>query len=155
MAAKAVKTQMTEVFVVDSATTALKIGCISNLSPGGSSRDQIDTTCLSDTEKTFENGLGNPGQDTFDIVFDPADASHQKMEVLLASGEKKEWYVGLSDAATAPTVVNNEIVAPAARTGFIFVAAVTDITYAIPANEVVRATVTLQRSGAREWTYKA
>jgi len=155
MAQNAIKTQFTLLYVVNSPTSVLEIGCVSNLTPGGSSRDQIETTCLTDVEKTFENGLGNPGQDTFDIVFSPADTSHQLMETMLQSGDKAQWYVGLSDGVAAPTVAASVITAPAARTGFVFTASVSDVSYAIPGNEVVRATVTLQRSGARAWTYKA
>lgn len=153
----AVKTQGTELFVLNetaSPSTIVEIGCPTTINPGGSAADQIETTCLGDTERTYESGLRTPAQETFDFVFDPADTSHRLLETLAASGEKVTWYVGLSDGTNAPTVSGGQLVAATSRTGFKFTAAVQSVVYAIPTNEVVRATVTLQRSGARTWTYK-
>jgi hypothetical protein len=48
-------------------------------------------------ERTYEQGLRTPAQETFDIVFDPADTSHRLLETLAASGEKVSWYAGFSD----------------------------------------------------------
>lgn len=154
----AIKTQGTELFVLNetvSPSTIVEIGCPTSYNPGGSAADQIETTCLGDTERTYEAGLRTPAQETFEIVFDPADTSHRLLETLLTSGENVTWYAGLSDGTAPPTVSGGQLQKPSTRTGFKFTASVQGVSYAIPTNEVVRATVTLQRSGARSWTYKA
>ena len=57
--------------------------------------------------------------------------------------------IGLSDGTAAPTLdSNDELVAPANRTSFGFQAYVADVTIDLATNEVVRGTLTLQRSGA-------
>lgn len=160
MAAKAVKTQGSEVYVVDSATTVLKIGGITNISQGGSARDQIETTCLDDEVKTFESGLGNAPTDTFDIIRPDADSStadmaYRKLLELHESGAKVQWYYGTSDGTDPPTVIGGLIVPPTTRSGDTFTASVVDVVEATPGNEVVRATVTLQLSGGRSRTYRA
>lgn len=152
-----VKTQGTELFVLDetvSPSVVVEIGCPTNYNPGGSTRDQIDTTCLGDTERTYESGLGTPAQETIELVFDPDDDSHRLLEAMQASGEKAQFYAGLSDGTNAPTASGGSLVAATSRTGFVFEASVAGVSYAIPTNDVVRATVTLQRSGPRAWTYK-
>lgn len=153
----ALKTQGTELFVLDesgSPPVVVEIGCPTTYNPGGSSRDQIEITCLGDAERSYESGVGTPAQETFEIIFDPDDDSHRLLETLQESGAKASWYAGLSDGTNAPTSPAGELVAATSRTGFIFTASVAGVSYAIPVNEVVRATVTLQRSGARVWTYK-
>jgi hypothetical protein len=151
------KTQGTELFVLDetvSPSTVVQIGCPTGYNPGGSTRDQIDTTCLDADERTYESGLATPAQETFDIIFDPDDDSHRLLEAMQDSGDKAWFYAGLSDGTNNPTVAGGVIVAATQRTGFKFQAAVASVSYAIPINDVVRATVTLQRSGPRTWTYK-
>lgn len=151
-----VKTQGTQLYFLDetvSPSVVVEIGCPTAYNPGGSASDQIETTCLGDTERTYVTGLLTPSQETFEIVFDPANTSHRRLETMLASGEQVTWYAGLSDGTNAPTISGGQLVAAASRTGFKFTASVQSLNYAIPINEVVRATVTLQRSGARTWTY--
>jgi hypothetical protein len=152
-----VLTQGTELFVLDetvSPSTVVQIGCPTNYNPGGSTRDQIDTTCLGDTERTYESGLGTPAQETIDIIFDPDDDSHRLLEAMQTSGDKAQFYAGLSDGTNSPTASGGSLIAATSRTGFVFEASVASVSYAAPVNEVWRATVTLQRSGPRVWTYK-
>lgn len=151
------KTQGTELFVLDetvSPSVVVQIGCPTNYNPGGSTRDQIDTTCLGDEERTYESGIGTPAQETLDLIFDPDDDSHRLLEAMQTSGEKAQFYVGLSDGTTSPTVSGGALQAASSRTGYVFEASVAGVSYAIPTNDVVRASVSLQRSGARVWTYK-
>lgn len=153
----AVKTQGTELFVLDetvSPSVVVQIGCPYNLQPGGSTRDQIDTTCYSDDERTYESGLGTPAQETFEIVWNDDDDSHRLLEALQETGEKVWFYVGTSKGTNAPTVSGGNLVNATNRTGYRMLAAVASVAYAAPVNEVWRATITLQRSGPRQWTYR-
>ena len=125
---------------------------ISGLNAGG--REQTDITCLDDTEdRKFRSGLGSPGQMSVPFNLHPEDASHHLLFDLKDSGETIPWLACLSDGTVAPTVVDDEIVPPADRTCFGFDAFVQDVTIDIATNDVVKGTLTLQRSGKvrRHW----
>ena len=86
----------------------------------------------------------------------PAEASQQQLFDLKASGEAVGWMVCLSDGTAAPTLsVGNELVAPTGRTSIAFSAFVADVVIDIATNEIVRGTLTLQRSGPVTVTWKA
>lgn len=154
-----VKTQGTELFFVDRSGVAALVKMaaptgITGLATG--SRDQIETTALDDLEdKTFVAGLGNPSQITVPFVLDSAAASHQLLIDLKASGEMVDWIACLSETATDPTLSTGEIVAPTTRTSFVFEAFVSDVSIDVATNEVVRGTLTLQRSGPVTVTWPA
>ena len=155
-----VKTQGTKLWFIDTATTStndfVELACPTGISGLGGAADQIDTTCLNATEdRTFVRGLGNPGQVSVPFVLDPAAASHQSLFDLKAAGTTIPWLVGLSDGTAAPTVTADEFVAPSARTCFGFDAFISDVTIDIATNEVVRGTLTLQRSGVVTPHWKA
>lgn len=151
------RTQGTQLYVLDetvSPSVVVEIGCPTNLNLGGSTRDQIETTCLNATERTYESGLGTPAQETFDLIFDADDDSHRLLEAMQASGEKAQFYAGLSDGTNPPTVAGGNLVAATGRTGWVWEASVVSFPINLPLNEVVRASTTLQRSGARVRTNK-
>lgn len=153
----AIRTKGTQLFVLDetvSPSVIVEIDCPSDYNPGGSTRDQIDTTCLSDDERTYESGLATPAQETFEIIFDDDSDSHRLLEAMQESGEKAWFYAGSSKGTGSPTVTGGVLQSPAGRTGFKFQASVASVAYAVAVNNVWRATVTLQRSGPRYWTYR-
>lgn len=149
-----VKTQGSELFLVDTLTSSvaavLKMACPTGITGLGGAADQIDDTCLDDLEdKSFVRGLGNPGQVTVPFNLKPAEASHQILFDLKAAGDTVGWMACLSDGVTAPTLDSvDALVAPAGRTSFAFNAYIADVTIDIATNEIVRGTLTLQRSGA-------
>ena len=149
----AVKTQGTKLWYINTATSStndfVTLACPTGITGLGGAADQIDTTCLDDTEdRTYERGLGNPGQVSVPFVLKPSEASHQELFDLKQSGVTLNWMVGLSDGTASPTVAADEFVPPANRSCLAFRAYVSDVALDIATNEVVRGTLTLQRSGA-------
>jgi len=147
-----VKTQGTELFYVNTATSSatdmVKLACPTGITGLGGAADQIDVTCLDALEdRSYVRGLSNTGQISVPFIMDPAQASHQDLFDLKTSGETLAWIVCLSDGTADPTVAANAFVAPAGRTSFKFSAYVADVALDIATNEVVRGTLTLQRSG--------
>lgn len=156
-----VKTQGTELFFVDdlssSVAAIVKVTCPTGVSGLGGAADQIESTCLGDlVDKSFVRGLGNPGQVSVPFNLDPQALSHQLLFDLKDAGTTISWLAALSDGTTQPTVIdsNDEITPPAGRTSFGFLAYVSDVNIDIATNEIVRGTLTLQRSGVVTPTWK-
>jgi hypothetical protein len=150
-----VQTQGTELFVIDDSNTVtepeiVKITCPTGITGLGGARDQIEDTCLDTTgDKTFKAGLGNPGQVSVPFNLIPRDGSHKSLFAWKESGTVMKWLACLSESATDPTVdTDGEFVKPADRTTIEFEAFVSDVNIDIATNEIVRGTLTLQRSGS-------
>lgn len=148
-----IRTQGTELFVVDPTAsggpTLLKMACPTGINGLGGARDQLEDTCLDTTgDKTYLAGLGNPGQVSVPFNLIPRDGSHQTLFAFKASGTVLKWIACLSEAVTDPTLdSDSEIVPPTDRSSFEFDAFVSDVNIDISTNEIVRGTLTLQRSG--------
>jgi len=85
----------------------LEIECATAFSPGGNPADQIETTCLSETVRSYMRGLRTPGQASLTLNADPRNASHVRLHQLAEddSIESIRWAVGWSDGkGIAPTV---------------------------------------------------
>ena len=154
-----VKTQGTELFLIDNVTDPLtpaivKFACPTGITGLGGATDQIDTTCLGNNERTFVQGLANPGQVSVPFNFDPTAASHQLLFALKEAGSNLDWMICLSDGTAEPTLSGSDLfVAPDARTSAGFIAYISDVNIDIATNEIVRGTLTLQRSGAVTWYF--
>lgn len=154
-----IKTQGTQLFFIDtlsSSTAAIvTMTCPTGITGLGGAADQIDDTCLDAVERSFVRGLANPGQVSVPFVMkSPAANSHKVLFDLKDAGIDADWLICLSDGAAAPTLDSSEaFVAPAGRTSFGFVGYVADLAIDVAGNEVVRGTLTIQRSGAvtRHW----
>lgn len=149
-----VATQGTELFVIDTVTVPLtpaivKMSCPTGITGLGGARDQIEDTCLDTTgDKTFKAGLGNPGQVSVPFNLIPRNASHQTLFAFKAAGTVMDWVVCLSESATDPTLdTDDTFILPVTRTTIEFSAFVSDVNIDIATNEIVRGTLTLQRSG--------
>jgi hypothetical protein len=147
------KTQGTELFFANPLTTAidlLKVACPTGITGLGGPADQLDDTCLDSTERTFKQGLKNPGAITVPVNFIPSSPSHQALIALYNGGQTVSWLIAMSDGTTDPTTLNSAqlIVPPANRSSIRFDGYVSDFNIDIATNEIVRATVTIQRSGA-------
>jgi hypothetical protein len=153
------KTQGTELFFIDTLSSSVaaivKLGCPTGITGLGGAADQIEVTCLDTTDdKEYRRGLGNPGQVSVPFNFIPSDTSHQVLFDLKNAGTVTEWMIGFSDATADPTLdSNDDFVAPANRTCAQFTAYIADVNIDVATNEIVRGTLTLQRSGIVEWTY--
>ena len=149
-----IKTQGTELFLVDAltvpATPALvKLSCPTGITGLGGTADQIEDTCLDNLgDKTYQRGLGNPGQVSVPFNFIPRNVSHQLLFALKDAGTDITWIVCLSESATPPTLVGGAIVPPVSRSSFLFEGYIADINIDVATNEIVRGTLTLQRSGS-------
>lgn len=149
------KTQGSELFLVDKLTSSvaavLKLACPTGITGLGGAADQLEDTCLDNTtDKTYKRGLGNPGQVSVPFNFIPSNTSHQILFDLKEQGNTIGWLIGMSDGTAPPTLdANDELVPPASpnRTSIAFEAYIADINIDIATNEIVRGTLTLQRSG--------
>lgn len=155
-----VKSQGTELYfsniITSSTDDFVKMACPTGISGLGGAADQIDVTCLDATEdRSFVRGLGNPGQVSVPFIMKPAEASHQVLFDLKEDGGIVPWIICLSDGTAQPTMSGGAFVAPAGRTSFKFDAYVSDVNIEVATNEVVRGTLTLQRSGVVTPTWKS
>lgn len=149
-----VRTQGTELFFVDNSVTTSdpdlnKLACPTGIQGLGGAKDQIETTCLDTVgDKEFAGGLGNPGVVTVPFNLIPREYSHQNLLALKKAGEILSWIACLSEGATAPTIDTDGIIAaPAGRSSFLFQGYIADVNIDIANNEIVRGTLTIQRSG--------
>jgi len=153
-----IKSQGTHLFFLTPGDTpsVVKLHCPTGITGLGGAADQIDTTCLDETDdKTYSRGLGNPGQVSVPVNFDPQEVSHQDLFDLKASGETLQWVIGLSDGVAAPTLSGSTITPPTDRTVILFNAYISDFSLDIAGNDIVKGTLTLQRSGGVTLTPKA
>lgn len=156
-----IKTQGTELYFVDpngaSDLNLVKVDCPTGIQGlGTGAKDTIDTTCLDTTgDRESVTGLGTPAPLTIAVNFIPSSTAHQALMALKASGDKVDWIALFSDGTAAPTLVADEIVPPAAslRTSAQFEASVSEFGVDIATNEIVRATLTLLRSGSETWNW--
>lgn len=142
-----VKTTGTELYYADAATTVVKIAAVTAISGLGGPADQIDTTDFDDTDRTFLRGYGNPGQVTVNFILDPSETSQSGLMALKDAGTVSSWGIYTSQSATAPTAVGSVMQTVVDRSSFIFDAYISDVTFDFASNEVIRGTLTLQRSG--------
>lgn len=150
-----IKTQGTHLYVVDRTVTPpvmMKITCPTGITGvTGGAADTIETTCLDETEdKTFARGLTNPAAVSVPFNFHPRDASHQALFAMKQDGDTHQWMVLLSETADPPTLGAGPgylLTAPITRTALEFNAYVSEVNLDLATNEIVRGTMTLQRSG--------
>lgn len=152
-------TQGTKVFFIDPADDSLvEVTGITTFNPGGSPADQIETTSLTDTAKTFMRGLRTPGQASMEINADPTNESHLRLHELAQDDtvDTIKWVIGWSDGTANPTVDSDgDFVLPSTRTWFEFQGYVADFPLDFSTNSVVKSTVQIQRTGNGTLTEKA
>lgn len=145
------KTQGTELFFINPFTTAidlLKFACPTGITGLGGPADQLDDTCLDSTERTYKQGLKAPGPVTVNFNFIPTNTSHQIIKQLYDSGRDIQWIIALSDGTSAPTQTSaGGMNPPVSRSSIRFNGYVADFNLDVATNEIVRGTMTIQRSG--------
>lgn len=142
------KTQGTELYFIDpDGFVVTKVGCITAMSGLSAGRDQIETTCLDDTARTYESGMATPAAAQFTIQFDPSDSSHVRLHELYVSGTTLDWALGWSDGTAAPTSDSTAFDAPATRSWLLFEGYVSDLPFDFGLNAVVQSQVSIQVSG--------
>lgn len=159
-----VVTQGTQMYVLNNGVVS-EVECITSFSPGSSPADQIEDTCLSETNtRSYKKGLRTPGQATVALNADPANASHVMLSNLAESSDQTNltfaigWADGTADP-TAATVGDHDAVdglsLPDTRTWYVFQGYVSDFPFDFQANTVVQTSATIQRSGQGVWVPKA
>ena len=151
------ETQGTHLYFVDTVTSSVdaiaKVTCPTGITGiADAARDSIDTTCLDvlDGFRTRVAGMADPAVLNVPFILYDGDAGHQTLIELRRTKDVVGWLVGLSDATTAPTVIDSDgdITAPAGRTCFTFKGYVANVAFEASTNEVIRGTLTVQPSGA-------
>lgn len=160
-----VKTQGTRLFFAspDAASSSdpdgvviYKLSCPTGISGIGGARAQIDKTCLDSIEMEKEGGMLDPTEVSVPFNFIPASGSQQALQELRESGTTCSWMVVFSDQTGSPTTVDSDarLVSPGATTAE-FLGYVADVTFDVTTNEIVRGTLTIQRSGPVAWDFPA
>ena len=148
-----VKSQGTKLYFAVAGTSSEihAVACPTQISGLGGAANQIDITCLDSIEMEYVRGMQNPGQLSIPINFIPASASRQALLDLRDSGSETSWGI-FGPNSTAPTDVDSDgdLVGSASgqKPNIIFRAYVADLTIDVGVNDIWRATVTLQRTGA-------
>jgi hypothetical protein len=149
-----IETKGTKLYFAVSASEILKVACATGIQGLGGAGNQIDKTCLDSVEMEYFRGMKDPAEITVPVNFIPRSAAHQALQDLDESGDTISWMIVLSDQTGAPTSLDSDghLVSPGSTT-VEFLAYVSDFQIDIQTNEIVRATLTLQRSGAKTWTF--
>lgn len=153
----AVRTQGTNLYVIDpDDCSVITVGCPTSIDGIDTSVDQIETTCLDSTARTYEAGLATPGTATFGINIDPKDPSHVRLLELKNEGATLRWAIGWSEAPdVAPTTETDSddecvFVTNPARSWLLFEGFINSFPFSFALNGVVASTVGIQVSGGIE-----
>lgn len=159
-----VVTQGTQMYMLNNGVVQ-EIECITSFSPGSSPADQIEDTCLSETNtRSYKKGLRTPGQATVALNADPANASHVMLSNLAESSDQTNltFAIGWADGTEEPTAATSGahdavdgLSLPDTRTWYVFQGYVSDFPFDFQANTVVQTSATIQRSGQGVWVPKA
>lgn len=156
----ALRTKGTEVFFVfqnSNGYSLVKLGCPKGVQGLGGSKSQIDETCLDSLEMEFGPGMPNPGAITIDLDFDPSKVSHQDLIYMDANDITTTYIIGLSDGTALPTVNSGSgvVTYPSTRSYISFLGYVADVPFDLSVNANVKSNVSVQRSGAKTFHWKA
>lgn len=153
----AIETQGTKLYTIDPDTEALiEVGCVTSIDGIDTSIEQIETTCLEDTARTYVSGLATPGAATFGINFDPSDESHTRLHALKKAGTSLPWALGMSDGTADPTVDSGGTFDLAtSRSWILFSGFMNSYPFSFQQNSVVQSTVGIQISGDPDLVLKA
>lgn len=148
------KTQGSHLYIIDPDASAgneiLRIECAVSIDGPSAPRDQIETTCLEDTARTYVAGMPTPGQLSCKISFDPAKPSHLRLYELWQSGDTFDMALGYSDGTSAPTLASDgtSFDFPTSRSFMeLLNTYVADVPQSLALNAVVSADVSFQLSG--------
>lgn len=145
----AIRTQGTMLYAVDPADdSVITVGCVLNIDGVDTSIEQIETTCLDASARTYLAGLATPGTATFGINVDTSDASHVRLHQLKIAGTSLNWAIGWSEAITPPTVDSTgEFVITTDRSWLTFEGYMNAYPFSFAQNAVVTSSVGIQVSG--------
>lgn len=146
----AVKTQGTDLYFQDPADGSIKsAGCITSIDGIDTTIEQVETTCLNGTARTYIAGLATPGTATFGINTDLKDSNHLRLLELKQEGVTLQWAVGWSEAPGVPPTDfdSNGWDAPDSRSWIFFEGFMNSFPFSFQLNSVVTSTIGIQVSG--------
>jgi hypothetical protein len=148
------KTQGTQLYIVyteGSTAEVVRIGCPTGISYSGAPADQIENTCLDETDAhTYEPGLKNPGTASVSVDFDTANTSHMYVYDQYKAGATAvtQWAVGFSDGTSAPTLDSDGLLQTTTdRSWVVFSGYVNDLPLDFSLNTLVKSDIPIQISG--------
>ena len=144
------KTQGTHLFYIDPDTSAVvRVICVTSVGGLTAPIDQVETTCLEASARTYIPGLATPGAMTFGINFDPQDASHIRLhELYTAKAQDIQFALGFEGSTAAPTVDSNgEFIFPTTRDYITWEGYFSDFPFDVQLNSVWQSTIGVQVSG--------
>ena len=120
-------------------TTENKVIQVRNISGPGVSGADVDTTTLdsSSNYRTFVGGLLDPGELTFNIVYDSTEATHALIAHLMGERHTAAWKVCIGSTAGVTTSFNGHIKGMARE---------------IPLDDVITCDVTVKVTGVPGYT---
>lgn len=137
----------------------LTVSCATAFTPGGNPADQIETTCLEDSDRQYLPGLRTPASATLTVNFDPSEPSHVRLFELAQMNPPPtlQWALGWSDGprdalgenTSLPTLntAGDDFELPDDRTWFLFDGYLSDVPFDFASNTVVTSAATIQRTG--------
>jgi len=149
-----IQTAGTQLFTIDAISSKtnpklLKFDCPTGITGIGDTTDQIEDTCLEDRVRTYKQGLSTPGQVSVPFNFVPSALSHQLLFVLKDEGVILPWLIGFTDGTNPPDLnsTGDGFIPPATRTSISFSGHIAGLEIDVALNEIIRGTLTIQRSG--------
>lgn len=150
------KTQGTQLYTIDPDDESLiTVVCALNIEGIDTAIDQIETTCLEDTARTYLAGLATPGTATFTIQADPSEASHIRLHQLKIAGTSLLWALGWSDGTAAAAVdTGGTFDLATTRSWILFNGFMSSYPFSFAQNSVVTSNIGIQVSGEPSWIAK-
>lgn len=150
----AVKTQGSDLYAIDPENgELLDVGCVTSIDGIDTSVEQVETTCLQESARSYIAGLATPGTATFGINTDPSDPTHVRLHQLKIAGTSLRWAVGWSESpGTAPSVVLDsageyEFDLPNVRSWLLWEGFMNSFPFSFAQNSVVQSNIGIQVSG--------
>lgn len=144
------KTQGTNLFYVDPDTDeVVRVICVTSVGGLTAPIDQVETTCLEDSARSYIPGLATPGAMTFGISFDPQDASHVRLhELYTEKAQDIRFALGFEGSTSAPTADSaGDFVFPTDRDFITWIGYFSDFPFDVALNSVWTSTIGVQVSG--------
>lgn len=153
----AIETQGTNLYLIDPADeSVITVGCVTSIDGIDNTIEQIETTCLEDTARTYTSGLSTPGNASFTLNMDTSDSSHTRLHALKVAGTTLLWALGWSDGTAAPTAdTGGTFDLPTTRSWIRFNGFMSSFSFSFQPNSVVQSNVSVQVTGEPELTAKA
>lgn len=143
------------------AAEVIKVACALSIDTGEDARDEHDDTCLDEMEaKSTVPGLVTPGDATFTVRIDPADASHVKLWALYKLRTKVSWAMGWGDGVdvdpTAPAQADADWELSLDRTWSTWRGHISGMNFTgfESGGAPVQGSIKIKRSTAAEWLVK-